>query len=480
MVDEGTPTKYGTVQAKPYKRFFVQMLTRDILLTDAILDLVDNCVDGILRSASQLEDDTPYASFSVKIKYSAESFEISDNCGGIPWELLCHGAFRIGGRPQGTVDPIGTVGTYGIGMKRAIFKIGRHAFVSTKAKNEGDEYEIEISPDWLSDEDVWDLVAKAVDTKKSVDGTTIKVGELHEEIASQFGPDEAAFTTQLIRKIATHYSFIIAKGLSISVNGTEVQGKPTKLLFDEQKDRDSYIRPYIYRTVSADGVEVFLAVGFTRPIPSDDEVSRENELAKYSSIDAGWTIICNDRAVLYADKTELTGWGQSGVPKYHTQFIAISGIVEFRSADPAKLPTTTTKHGIDASSKLYLQIRDIMIEGMKQFTSYTNKWKKNVDESKLHMSKIHPVSYNRLKELANSELANDFTEVRKGAGGTRYSPNLPQPVDSTPRNRKIAFSRPIEEVEAVGDYLFGNPSDDPSVIGARCFELILDRARTDK
>ena len=67
-------------------------------------------------------------------------------------------------------------------------------------------------------------------------------------------------------------------------------------------------------------------------------------------MDAGWTIICNDRAVLYCDRTELTGWGEAGVPRYHTQFIAISGIVEFQSNDPAKLPTTTTKRGIDASS----------------------------------------------------------------------------------------------------------------------------------
>ena len=38
-----------TVDASPVKSFFVEMLTRDIELGDAILDLLDNCVDGILR-----------------------------------------------------------------------------------------------------------------------------------------------------------------------------------------------------------------------------------------------------------------------------------------------------------------------------------------------------------------------------------------------------------------------------------------------
>ena len=35
-----------TAAAIPTKQFFVSMLTRDISLADAILDLIDNCLDG--------------------------------------------------------------------------------------------------------------------------------------------------------------------------------------------------------------------------------------------------------------------------------------------------------------------------------------------------------------------------------------------------------------------------------------------------
>ena len=38
------------ILASPTKRFFVDMLTRDIDLKDAVLDLLDNCVDGLMRS----------------------------------------------------------------------------------------------------------------------------------------------------------------------------------------------------------------------------------------------------------------------------------------------------------------------------------------------------------------------------------------------------------------------------------------------
>ena len=50
---------YEAVSAAPVKSFFVYMLTRDIRLEDAILDLLDNCVDGILRSKA---DKAPKAS----------------------------------------------------------------------------------------------------------------------------------------------------------------------------------------------------------------------------------------------------------------------------------------------------------------------------------------------------------------------------------------------------------------------------------
>ena len=51
--------KYSTVDATPVKSFFVDMLTRDIELVDAILDLLDNCVDGILRLKGDYSDQTP-------------------------------------------------------------------------------------------------------------------------------------------------------------------------------------------------------------------------------------------------------------------------------------------------------------------------------------------------------------------------------------------------------------------------------------
>ena len=65
--------RYTPVDASPVKSFFVSMLTRDIKLEEAILDLLDNCVDGILRSSGG-NGARPYKGFKADIEFKADSF----------------------------------------------------------------------------------------------------------------------------------------------------------------------------------------------------------------------------------------------------------------------------------------------------------------------------------------------------------------------------------------------------------------------
>jgi hypothetical protein len=72
------------------------MLTRDIELQDAILDFLDNCVDGILRSGqAKTHSATPYKGFTASITMAKNYCEIVDSCGGIPFEVAKKYAFAI-------------------------------------------------------------------------------------------------------------------------------------------------------------------------------------------------------------------------------------------------------------------------------------------------------------------------------------------------------------------------------------------------
>ena len=457
--------KYEPVDATPVKSFFVEMLTRDIELVDAILDLLDNCVDGILRQKGNSSNKKPYEGFKAEIKFDENSFSISDNCGGIPWDMHEY-AFRMGKDPKDREDHLPTVGVYGIGMKRAIFKIGKHCLISTQ--NERDCYEVKITPEWIAEPDNWDLpVSESAQTNKE-DGTTIVIGELNEGIAIRFGEGaKEEFTRELTEKVQTHYAFIFNKGFEVEINGKQVEAKPTKLVFNEK------IKPYIYQTEN-NGVKVFLSVGFTRPIPSQADINDEQEERRYSSMDAGWTIICNDRAVLYCDRSELTGWGEAGVPRYHTQFIAISGIVEFQSNDAAKLPTTTTKRGIDASSSLYLQVKNKMREGMKLFTAYTNHWKDDADESKRQIALGNPYTLDEIKKEVETLKMNP---VKSGLKGEQFKRPLPRPKPKEPTKKQIAYRKDSEDIQTVQRYLFRDQEVNPSKVGEECFDKMLQEAQ---
>ena len=456
-----------TADAHPTKRFFVEMLVRDIELKDALLDLLDNCVDGVMRSAQHDSDpEHPYEGYWANITFDSESFCIVDNCGGIPLDLAERSAFRLGRKEEDRDDDLPTVGLYGIGMKRAIFKMGQSATVTSQRGDHS--FKVEIPAAWMTDDDAWAFAIEDI-PNSSPHGTTIQVKELRPAIAKMFS--QAEFLNDLLEEVSAYYGYIIEKGFKVTINDQEPATRKIGLILEAGTDGNgNSIAPYVYRREgTGDGVDVYLSVGLYRNSPTEED--EDQELAgRASSESAGWTIICNDRVVVYADKTRLTGWGEATVPAYHTQFVAISGVVIFQSNDPSKLPLTTTKRGVDANSELYSQIKDFMREGMKQFTNYTNQWKKRPKERRereqasVNITKVLP------KEAAKSA-AFTFTKIRKPVGGEVSRPSLPTPATYT--DKWIRFSRPESEINLLSQEFFGAANAKPSEVGEECFARAL-------
>lgn len=459
------------VKAYPAKRFFVEMLTRDIELKDSILDLLDNCVDGVMReNKAALHLEKPYAGFEAKITFDQSRFNIADNCGGIPKGVALERAFRMGRPDKETDKDIPTVGVYGIGMKRAIFKMGKEASV-TSYREDG-SYSVTISPEWIDDDGDWDLPIDDIPFENlGKAGVVVSVGSLYSGVGRLFS-DATAFEEDLKKSISAYYGSIIQKGFSVYVNGEKVQPTTSRFILSQKSfDSGSGVAPYIYEG-SLRGVQIELAVGFYRNLPTDEE--QENSLAgRPTSEQAGWTLICNDRVVLYADKSKVTGWGEAGVPAYHTQFVSIAGVVSFRSNDASLLPVTTTKRGIDGNSDIYLSIKEFMREGMKLFTDYTNKWKvPSSDRPEMAEKATSSTVDQMVKMVPDAMWSQDRKSVIKGR---KFKPALPMP-EKTTEYRFLRFSKPVEDIRALGDYFFDDPDYAPGEIGAACFDAILKGA----
>lgn len=467
------------VKAGPTKSFFVSMLTRDIELRDAILDLLDNCVDGVLRTrrarGGDGSEEKPYEGFWAEVAFDGKHFVIQDNCGGIPRDIAVNYAFVMG-RPERRDTDLATVGAYGIGMKRALFKLGERAEVAS-GTDQG-FFRVDIAPEWLRD-DVWQLPLEDMGRdwqprwlSPGESGTRILVQQLLPAVSKAF--EEPGFNRDFITYLQTHYSYIIQKGFKVRVNGTEIPPRTTKFLVGGVPRQGSRLAPYVYEGTFG-RVRVTLVVGFYRPVAGEDEI--EDETAEKRSADtSGWTVVCNDRVVLYNDKTILTGWGEVRVPSFHNQFIGIAGEVHFVSSEPLDLPVTTTKRGIDASSEIYLKVKHYMREGTKQFTDYTNQWKGYKADEAQHSSPATPMGTREVSAyIAKME------RPKRTPEGFVYSPNLPRP-ERAATDAWIRFVRPKSEVKIVSDFLFddGGSGRKPSEVGEACFDEVLRQAKKER
>lgn len=465
---EATDATPPTIFAGPTKRFFISMFTRDIELKDAILDMLDNCVDGAMRhSGRDLTGDMPYDGYWAKIVASPASFEMTDNCGGIPRDIAKGSAFRLG-RPDMERDKaLPTIGMYGIGMKRAIFKLGRDAKIHSQP-DEG-PFLVHYDKAWMDeDNEAWDL---PIDWRPAARpdgiGTTITVTDLLASVKEDFSAD-SPFLEELGDAISTYYGYIISKGFSVELNGKAVDPKILSLFSTDDIAQDG-MAPYLLQG-ELDDVRYVVAVGFRRPLATETELDDEQD-APRTSDDAGITIICNDRVVTLNDKGRLTGWGDNNVPKYHNQFIAIGGSMSFISNNASKLPLTTTKRGVDAATEVYLTARTYAMEGLKGATAFTNKWKGMEEETEKFFQSAKPMTVSSFEKAVTAELR-DVREV----AAKRFSPKLPMPPAEKP-TRRVSFTRTAAEIAEVAEYLFDDKTKKPGEVGGECFDYVLKEAR---
>lgn len=476
-VDDERP-KIGDAKAAPTKNFFVNMLTRDIELQDAILDLLDNCVDGILRSIGKVEGETPYQGFKASITFEKGHFIIEDNCGGIPKEVAEKYAFSMGRPPEDDVEQLAasaTVGMYGIGMKRAIFKLGTEALVESR-RDEG--FTVEFSPEWMSDRGWNDLPMYALADGELADkGTRVTVFQLHEECQKAFADD--TWVESFKTTVSRHYAIIISKGFEVRIGsaaeiaaGVEpLVGAEFRLLETDQLADGSRIQPFTYFG-TLDGVDVEIYAGLYRELLTEEEADREEQTRGVKD-DAGWTVACNDRVVIWKDTTRLTGWGEATVPNYHGQFIAITGLVLLRSDDPTKLPLTTTKRGIDAASNVYAEVKDLMREATKNLTSFTYKWKTHERE----LDSIYQSSrYVELPTLRSMAQEISTGQVRKFATMKRSEVKLPAPVNES-KTARVSFAADKTDIATLRKHFFDDQPAANSEIGEATFKDVLGRIK---
>ena len=353
-----------TVDATPTKRFFVDIVTRDISISAAILDLVDNSVD----SALAMRPDGDFAGIRVDIVASELEFSIEDSCAGIGVEKAKDYVFRMG-RPEEVDSAPGSIGQFGVGMKRALFKLGSSFIVHSAT--ECDEFTIEVDTNSWFSADEWSFPMRVHDFVGTGEtGTTIIVNKLQVKVAAAFADRD--FLNNLEDELRSRHRLAIGNGLSISLNGVVV--KPADSAIAVSDLITPSIRTFTVPGPNDSALVVTIVAGVAANVSSGVDEDGEPENQTRAAADAGWLVFGNGRLLLANDKTRLTGWGsgRNKMPQYHNQFARFRGFVYMKSADANSIPWNTMKTGVDPDSPIWAHVQAQMIESARPIIDLLN------------------------------------------------------------------------------------------------------------
>ncbi|WP_339197360.1 ATP-binding protein [Paenibacillus sp. FSL P4-0176] len=412
------------INAAPTKSFFIDMLIKDIPLIDAIADLVDNSVDAAINIR---KDHDNFEGLEVNLNFNKDYFEINDNCGGFDTETAKNYAFRFG-RPEHAPSIEKSIGRFGVGMKRALFKMGNNITIDSKTKNTYFEMNIDVQK-WKEDSEKWVWEFTKVNSEEQEDtfGTKIKVECLYPEVSNVLS--KSTFTDALIKEIRLSHEKVIEKGLKITINEIEINHEPSQLYVSEN------IKPAYFKT-EVEGVNVEVIAGISKT---------------GNPREAGWYIYCNGRLIVFADRTQLTGWGD-GHPMFHPTFAMFRGYVFFDSDDSNNLPWNTTKNGIDQDSNVYQAIRPHLLNMMKPVTNFLKKLKSEPFGNDEQFENEEYETEMGLNDFVSEASLKDVSKIEKIELSKKFiAPEVK--LVRKQSTQKIQYNMPVSQIDKVKEVL---------------------------
>lgn len=352
------------VQFNPAPAYLFDYLTADIQTSECIFDLIDNSIDAARSIMSARSNDgnasfpDDYSGFRIDITLSSEKVVIHDNCSGISETVFANLAFRAGEKSQ---HPFG-IGHFGVGLKRAILKIGNRCTVET------DDGKANLTLAFTRADLDQSADLKLPASKLPSHGsryTTISVDDIKPDTKREIA--SLRWNTTTIDNIGRRYGLFIRKGLVIAVNEDEVKA------FAPQPAETQYIELQSFSD-EIHGVHVDIVAGVHEQYRFGKNAKGEigadpDNLATHKLIanEYGWYVVCNDRVILLHDTSYKTGW----TTNWHPEYSGFVGWVTFRSKDPSLLPWTTKKSDILENSEVYEEIVPILQKMAAQYRHTT-------------------------------------------------------------------------------------------------------------
>lgn len=324
---------HGEAQLLPTKEALTA-LKSDVTFVSACLELCDNSLDAWKRTSDRTD--------SASIEIHAEEHEyrtelvIRDDTGGVPRDQAAM-LFGIG-RTAKTGG--GTIGTFGVGAKKALVNLGVPFRVTSRAVDESIGWTYRITEEWFEREDDWSVpVYESTDVPPGT--TEIRIEEVNYEWTEQRLADLRA-------RLGEAYNLFLSDSmqtlrdtsydLTITVDGekVEAQGVP-----DWSYTPFDGLHPRRYEGIEIESPELDVPVILHITV---------GLLKQKDTHTAGTDVHCQGRKIASGLRDSTGGFdaGSDGLGTFGARHERLKIIVELEtSGDGQQLPWDTQKSSID-------------------------------------------------------------------------------------------------------------------------------------
>jgi len=337
--------------------FLQNVSTRDIKPLECIYDLIDNSIDAarkqLQKSPKYISDShglpTDYSDFVIDLKISTKEISIQDNCKGFTREELENSAFVMGRESHSAYS----IGFFGIGLKRALLKLGDSYEIDSD--NGVEKIKFEFVKDNIGG--TQNIIANVIPSN-SEPYAIVKIKKLKNDVFLALQQSKWIQTAKT--EIGKRYGICLSKGLVINLNEEPVEG------FAPSIRQDGPVKPDGTTINSLNGVKVYVQTGTHADYRMTDEPDYTSN--KSLTNQYGWYFVCNDRIMVAANHTKRLGWSTT----WHSDYYGFIGWVHFVSEDGDNLPWDTKKTDIDHESTIFLEIKD-------QLQGFAEEWKRKTN-----------------------------------------------------------------------------------------------------
>lgn len=332
------------------KGYLENSLTQDISSLEAIYDLIDNSIDAarrdIFRSKIAILDEygmpSDYTGFQIDITVNEKEIKIKDNCSGFSAKDLETRAFFIGSPSSHDYG----IGQYGIGLKRALLKMGDEYTFLTDNGTERISAHL-TNNDLTSENTITPKIEPSEGDTKSYFAITKLKDAILPDITAEIWYENA------YRGIQQRYTIYLEKGLVINIKYQDNSKVSVKHKFVAIREDEGF-KPLKFGYYVEDGVYIDIVAGVHADYRFSDEKSYSLASNRALTDDFGIYIVCNDRVIVSSSTEKQYGWAT----RWHSEYNGFVCIVRFISSDPTLLPINTAKTAVTTDAHLFLKVAE--------------------------------------------------------------------------------------------------------------------------